>query len=322
MKFHGNFGELILEINGMEASGNYQKNGRFFGKFIDNTFKGQWKNNNMEGLLEFTVLDNKLEGRWKKGLDSGPMNGKWKGKLVSDSIECKENFTENNTFSVKNPIIEFLNDNLNYDFSLKEYQNFVISFLNDFDLIDNENDKNTIELIYEDLLKNVNKNISLYGGCVYLFKEIVYNVSEGEVWLDFNFEIIKNNSYSLSRLLKEGTPVKLVCKDYNPNEFKMVFITKMIFTLLSIIDETDDYELIAEMIVGSNIDQFTNSETDDSLAGDWINDIVIQVLKIMGYDLYEYEGTTEITARYFMESDLSTGYDYIRLAENFYESNI
>ena len=86
MKFKGNFGELTLNINGTEATGNYQENGILKGEFINNTFKGQWKNKGMEGLVSFTIMDDKLEGNWKKGLEPGPMKGKWEGKLYYDDF--------------------------------------------------------------------------------------------------------------------------------------------------------------------------------------------------------------------------------------------
>ena len=90
MKFKGNFGELTLNINGTAATGTYQENGTLKGEFINNTFKGQWENKGLEGLVEFTITDDKLEGNWKKGLEPGPMKGKWEGKLV-DTISSNEN---------------------------------------------------------------------------------------------------------------------------------------------------------------------------------------------------------------------------------------
>ena len=84
----GNFGDLTLNINGTEATGSYEENGNLKGEFVKNTFKGQWENKGMKGLLKFKITDNKLEGNWKKGLEPGPMKGKWEGKLVD--------FTSNN----------------------------------------------------------------------------------------------------------------------------------------------------------------------------------------------------------------------------------
>ena len=85
MKFKGNFGELTLNINGTAATGTYQENGTLKGEFINNTFKGQWENKDLEGLVEFTITNDKLEGNWKKGLEPGPMKGKWEGKLLNIS---------------------------------------------------------------------------------------------------------------------------------------------------------------------------------------------------------------------------------------------
>jgi hypothetical protein len=89
MKFKGNFGELTLNINGTEATGTYQENGTLKGEFVNNTFKGQWENKGMEGLVEFTIIDNKLEGNWKKGIEPGPMKGKWEGKLLDEELSDK-----------------------------------------------------------------------------------------------------------------------------------------------------------------------------------------------------------------------------------------
>ncbi len=89
MKFKGNFGELTLIINGTEATGTYQENGTLEGQFVNNTFKGQWKNKGIEGLAEFTIIDNKLEGNWKKGKESGAMRGKWWGERVGADTQEK-----------------------------------------------------------------------------------------------------------------------------------------------------------------------------------------------------------------------------------------
>jgi hypothetical protein len=319
MEFKGNFGQLTLNIEGTEATGTYQENGVLKGKFINNTFIGQWKNKGLEGLVEFTITGDKLLGNWKKGVETGKMKGKWEGKKINYYEDKIIGITDN---EINNVIIEFLINNSNLDFNLTEYKNFVISFLKNFDLIENENDQIKIEKLFKELLELVSNNPSKYGGCVYLFKQIVYEVSEHEQFLDFNFELIKANSYSLDQMLNEGTPVKLVCNDFDNNDFKMVFITKMLFSLLTIIDETDDFELIAEFIVASNINQFTNIKNDYINDEDWISDLVIEILDIMGYDIYDYEGTTHIPGNYFMEIGQSMGFDYIRLAEDFYESNI
>lgn len=98
-KFKGNFGELILNVNGTEATGTFQKNGTLKGAFINNTFKGQWENKGLEGLIEFTITGDKLEGNWKKGLEPGSMKGKWEGEIIDNEMspnpEHEDNLKEN-----------------------------------------------------------------------------------------------------------------------------------------------------------------------------------------------------------------------------------
>jgi hypothetical protein len=154
---------------------------------------------------------------------------------------------------------------------------------------------------------------------VYVFHALVLNISEDNLSLDFDFEEIQHHGYALDRLQEEGTPVKLVCQDYSEEIFKNVFLTKMIFTLLKVVEETDDTEFIAELIVGSNMNQFTNSETEDAMDGDWISDMVIDILDILGFDLYNYEGESEIYGQYFLDSGLSMGFDYNQLSRDFYQ---
>ena len=48
-----------------------------------------------------------------------------------------------------------------------------------------------IEKIYTELLELLNENPSKFCGCIYLFKCIVYNASELEVYLNFDFNFKK-----------------------------------------------------------------------------------------------------------------------------------
>lgn len=91
LKFEGNFGtiNLTVETDGY-AMGQYQDGGILEGDFIDDEFKGEWRNKGMEGLVQFTILDGQLNGSWKKGLDKGPMRGKWKGTLIDEAKDTTE----------------------------------------------------------------------------------------------------------------------------------------------------------------------------------------------------------------------------------------
>tara|TARA_B110000285_G_scaffold36216_1_gene39118 strand:- start:364 stop:1218 length:855 start_codon:yes stop_codon:yes gene_type:complete len=82
-KFKGNFGEITLTINADKScTGKYQKAGELNGTFINEEFKGQWKNAGMEGLTVFKIEKGALLGGWKKGLEEGKMKGKWKGEEI------------------------------------------------------------------------------------------------------------------------------------------------------------------------------------------------------------------------------------------------
>ena len=107
ISFNGNMGKLTLKIKGTEASGTYQENGTLNGYFLNNTFKGHWKNKGMEGLVQFTILENKLEGTWKKGLEAGPMKGKWEGVLINDADNDAKSKDEHNQWNIIYDIFTF-----------------------------------------------------------------------------------------------------------------------------------------------------------------------------------------------------------------------
>ena len=81
--FKGNFGtlELVVDDNG-NASGTYQKDGTLAGTYKDGSFEGAWENKGMVGLVKFTVKEGRLNGKWKKGKDVGPMKGNWEGEQI------------------------------------------------------------------------------------------------------------------------------------------------------------------------------------------------------------------------------------------------
>ncbi|WP_196887497.1 hypothetical protein [Aureivirga sp. CE67] len=86
MKFEGDFGTLNITIEPDGYTfGQYQGKGMLEGTFKNDEFSGEWRNKGMEGLIEFSVSDNKLIGSWKKGLDKGAMRGKWEGDLIESN---------------------------------------------------------------------------------------------------------------------------------------------------------------------------------------------------------------------------------------------
>lgn len=82
-----NFGIVTIKIDGNKCSATYMDNASFEGTIDGDIVKAQWKNEGKEGLIELDLSDNKLVGKWKQGLEEGPMRGKWEGKLInSESI--------------------------------------------------------------------------------------------------------------------------------------------------------------------------------------------------------------------------------------------
>ena len=89
--FKGNFGtlELVVDDNG-NASGTYQKDGTLAGTYKDGSFEGAWENKGMVGLVKFTVKEGRLNGKWKKGKDAGPMRGNWLGEQIGSQTQQVE----------------------------------------------------------------------------------------------------------------------------------------------------------------------------------------------------------------------------------------
>jgi len=77
-----NFGIVKVTIDGNTCTGTYQNNGEFNGTIDGDFVKAKWKNEGQEGLIELDLSDDKLIGKWKKGLDEGPMRGKWNGSRI------------------------------------------------------------------------------------------------------------------------------------------------------------------------------------------------------------------------------------------------
>jgi hypothetical protein len=80
------FGVVSIKIEGNLCTGVYQESGRFSGTIVGEYVKAKWQNQGKEGLLELDLSDNQLKGKWKQGLEEGPMRGKWEGVLI-DSLD-------------------------------------------------------------------------------------------------------------------------------------------------------------------------------------------------------------------------------------------
>jgi len=323
MKFKGNFGELTLNINGTEAIGTYQENGTLNGEFVNNTFKGQWENKGMKGLVEFTIIDNKLEGNWKKELEPGPMKGKWEGKLntADDNIQNPTNRT------VKRDIGKLKELYFTY-FSNQTFDNvhdFISGTNNLFENFswESEIDCESISDLYKKLNEITLTDSPRYGGYLYLFTKISEKLGEGEYDTYFNWDIALEHGYDWNDIISSGeTVVHKVGKMHDKNKFDVYFASLFVLTLLRSVDDASA-EGIAEFIVANDIHAYGEvfKDVDVSTLEDYIADYVIAILNASGYDIYDYEGACTINGIYFKRG-FDMGYDYLRLAEDFRDSNI
>ena len=321
-KIKGNFGELLLNVNGTKATGTFQENGTLKGAFINNIFKGYWKNKGMEGLIEFTITGDKLEGNWKKGLEPGSMKGKWEGEL-----NAVDDTKQNSTNGIVKKDIEKIKEQYFTYFQDQTFDNVHNFISRTKDLFGNFSWENEIdcEAIYD--LYNKLSEITLtscprYGGYLYLFTQISEEKGNREYNTYFNWDIALEHGCDWNDITSNGeTVVHMVGEKYEKNKFDIYFASLFVLTLLRSVDDASA-EGIAEFIVANDIHAYGVVFKDDvSKLEDYIGDYVIAILKAAGYDIHDYEGECTINGIYFNRG-FEMGYDYLRLAEDFRDSNI
>jgi hypothetical protein len=107
------------------------KKGTINGSYTDSTLTGVFDGNvlkatfhnskvNATGLMEITFYENGFDAKWKKGIEPGPMKGKWAGKLTSfkmdDDIESKVEDLNKNTASLTDEQQECIDNVWEYNF--------------------------------------------------------------------------------------------------------------------------------------------------------------------------------------------------------------
>jgi hypothetical protein len=77
-------GDLTITQHGENITATYQEDGVCIGKLTGNKIEGIWKNKKDQGLFEWTFDENgSFTGKYKSGLETGPMKGRWHGKHQS-----------------------------------------------------------------------------------------------------------------------------------------------------------------------------------------------------------------------------------------------
>ena len=183
---------------------------------------------------------------------------------------------------------------------------------------ENEKDCDEVADLHKQLNEITQSDVPRYGGYLYLFTKIAYELGEGEYDTHFEWDYAIDHGYDwwdITGISK--TVVELVGEKYGESEFNKYFCSLFLLTLLKIVDDASETG-IAEYIVSNNIAAYKKSfpDTNDAIE-DFVSDIVIELLKTIGYDIHDYEGECKIEGRYFLDIGLDMGYNYLKLAEDF-----
>ena len=167
-----------------------------------------------------------------------------------------------------------------------------------------------IDDVFEEIMILTVKDPLILGGYAFIFTLVAQKFDH---WLDFGHDIISAYAYRWDDMVSSGkNPVALVCEESSEENFKSIFISRMMFTLITVVTVADA-EDFAELIVSCDMDKYTFSEDDEC----WICDLVVDILDVFDFSLNDYEGECEIHPRNFLDGSRTMGYDYIRLSQKF-----
>jgi hypothetical protein len=211
---------------------------------------------------------------------------------------------------------EFSNAEFSY-FPLLEFIQNTNNLFKDFSY-DNVKDCDEVADIHNQLNEITQTDVPKYGGYLYLFTKIAYDYD-----LHFEWDYALEYGYDWLDITRESkTVVELVAEKYGESEFNKYFCSLFLLTLLRIVDDASETG-IAEYIVSNNVSAYKKAfpDTPDYIE-DFVSDMVIELLKTSGYDISDFEGECTIEGRYFLDIGLDMGYDYLRFAEYFRDSNV
>jgi hypothetical protein len=85
--YYSDNSEMIFQKNKDGKIHSIHADGTIEGDLEGNTLKGVFHNPkvNVSGLVELTFDENGFTGKWKKGMNQGPMRGKWNGQLKKEN---------------------------------------------------------------------------------------------------------------------------------------------------------------------------------------------------------------------------------------------
>lgn len=124
---------VFTEGKANTISGKYNS-GTLTGSLEGNSLKATYHNHktNSAGLIEIDFNENGFIGKWKQGLEPGPMKGKWKGLLQSSSQDTIGS-VDNSTQEFVNYIKSDYHMSSAYEGSIESTTDFVEDFSIEFD---------------------------------------------------------------------------------------------------------------------------------------------------------------------------------------------
>jgi hypothetical protein len=110
----------------------------------------------------------------------------------------------------------------------------------------------------------------------------------------------------------ENLDISKINEDYTEfTRFSNLLSSYFVYSLDAVVEQNDAEEL-AEFIFSISASNHSELSDDDNA----IPDLILDVLKALGYDHHEFEGSSEISANYYLKSSVSSGYDYIVFSES------
>ncbi len=179
-------GDLTITQHGVNITATYQDDGVCIGSLSENKIEGIWKNKKDQGLFEWT-FDGKgsFTGKYKSGLETGPMKGRWHGKHESltnnksDKIQFYFEVVQENGGKVE---CQFIKEFENLSFQISE---------NVFTVDDYHN-----IIMEKDLLEYCNNHIK---------QQDPFLMENAD---DYSLQVARINDYDLSFLWKTSSPTE------------------------------------------------------------------------------------------------------------------
>lgn len=298
------------------------KNGSITGTYTNATLTGTLEGNllsatfhntavNAVGLIELTFNENGFEGKWKNGLEPGPMRGKWSGTIEAN-LEKNEvigyklydlnEYTDNGLYS----FIKKLNDILGEagQMEMEDQEVFLDNFYKQMNAFFAKNP----EFIY---LAKITEKIS--GNFVNVwFSLFIENDEEMMERFALKLDTLRDPGIINAVLKAEHLDISKINDDYNEfTRFSNLLSSYFVYSLDNVVEQNDAEEL-AEFIL--SISASNNSALSDEENA--IPDQILDVLSGLGFDIHDYEGSSEIKSTHYLKNSLSSGYDYLAYSEN------